>query len=125
MRRMKKTLALLLALCMTVSCVCVTAFAENNSGTTDSTAALANNADADRKNDADAVAENGKNVDGENETDVDSADAQDTETANVAASQFLNGQDEDNVMSTNTGDEYRYSIVMVDCGRKYFSVDSL
>lgn len=125
MRRMKKTLALLLALCMTVSCVCVTAFAENNSGTTDSAAALANNADADRKNDADAVAENGKNVDGENETDVDSADAQDTETANVAASQFLNGQDEDNVMSTNTGDEYRYSIVMVDCGRKYFSVDSL
>lgn len=125
MRRMKKTLALLLTLCMMVSCVSVTAFAENNSETTDSAAALANNTDVDRKNETDVVVENGKNVDGENETDGDLADTQNTDTTNVEAAQFFEGQDEDNVMSTNTGDEYRYSIVMVDCGRKYFSVDSL
>lgn len=133
MRKVKKTLALLLTFCMLASCVSVTAFAENNVGTTDSSAALANNTDADVENDADTVVENDadtvvedeKNADVENETDGDLADTQDTEIANVAETQSSDGQDEDNTMSTKADDAYRYSIVMVDCGRKYFSVDSL
>lgn len=114
MKKLKKTLSLFLTVCMLVGSISVTAFAdepqaenitsENNDTSkkvqTESDAQTENTTSADNDASENMQTEPDAQAEGENETDI----APQSTTA-------VNG--------------YDYSITMVDCGRKYYSVESL
>ena len=114
MKKLKKTLSLFLTVCMLVGSISVTAFAdepqaenitsENNDTSkkvqTESDAQTENTTSADNDASGNMQTEPDAQTEGENEADI----APQSTTA-------VNG--------------YDYSITMVDCGRKYYSVESL
>ena len=114
MKRLKKTLAVILTLCMMMSCVSVTAFAtgtdasENEQPVTEETKA---SEEADASSD-DASKEA-----------VVSSDSEEENTEVTLEDKWLNPQSS-GVSTTSSTDDF-FKITFLDCGRKYFSVDSI
>lgn len=114
MKRLKKTLAVILTLCMMMSCVSVTAFAtgtdasENEQPVTEETKA---SEEADASSD-DASKEA-----------VVSSDSEEENTEVTLEDKWLNPQSS-GVSTTSSTDDF-FKITFLDCGRKYFSVDNI
>lgn len=109
MRRMKKMLSLLLTLCMLAGSISITAFADESQA--DNT--ISENNDIENNDTPKAV-----------QTE---SDAQTEPNAQAEPNAQTEGENEADIapQSTTAVNGYDYSITMVDCGRKYYSVDSL
>lgn len=114
MKKLKKTLSLFLTVCMLVGSISVTAFADEPQAEN----VTSENNDTSKKvqTESDAQTENTTSADndasGNMQTEPD-AQAEGENEADVAP------------QSTTAVNGYDYSITMVDCGRKYYSVESL
>lgn len=114
MKKLKKTLSLFLTVCMLVGSISVTAFADEPQAEN----ITSENNDTSKKvqTESDAQTENTTSADndasGNMQTEPD-AQAEGENEADVAP------------QSTTAVNGYDYSITMVDCGRKYYSVESL
>ena len=125
MKRLKKTLAVILTLCMMMSCVSVTAFAtgtdasENDQTVTEESKV---SEEADVIGDESSEEANTSDDELNNET-VASSDSEEANTEVTLEDKWLNPQSSEVNTASNT-DEF-FKIVFLDCGRKYFSVASI
>ena len=114
MKRLKKTLAVILTLCMMMSCVSITAFAteadvsENEQPATEETNVSEENMSEDASVSEDA-----------NKEAVVSSDSEEENDEVTLEEKWLNPQ------SSGVSTEDFFKIAFLDCGRKYFSVDSI
>ena len=118
MKRLKKTLAVILTLCMMMSCVSITAFAteadvsENEQPATEETNVSEENTSEDASVSEDA-----------NKEAVVSSDSEEENDEVTLEDKWLNPQS--SVVSTTSSTDDFFKIAFLDCGRKYFSVDSI
>lgn len=118
MKRLKKTLAVILTLCMMMSCVSITAFAteadvsENEQPATEETNVSEENMSEDASVSEDA-----------NKEAVVSSDSEEENDEVTLEDKWLNPQSS-GVRTTSSTDDF-FKIAFLDCGRKYFSVDSI
>lgn len=114
MKRLKKTLAVILTLCMMMSCVSVTAFA---------TGTDASEKDQPATEETKASEEADTSSDDANKEAVVSSDSEEKNTEVTLEDKWLNPQSS-GVSTTSSTDDF-FKITFLDCGRKYFSVNSI
>lgn len=131
MKRLKKTLAVILTLCMMMSCVSVTAFATGTDASEkDQTATEETNVSEDANTSEDAnmsenvnASEDANTSEDANKEEVVSSDSEEENDEVTLEDKWLNPQSS-GVRTTSSTDDF-FKIAFLDCGRKYFSVDSI
>lgn len=125
MKRLKKTLAVILTLCMMMSCVSVTAFAtgtdasENEQPVTEETNV---SEDANTSENVNA-SEDANTSEDANKEAVVSSDSEEENEEVTLEDKWLHPQSS-GVRTTSSTDDF-FKITFLDCGRKYFSVSSI
>ena len=127
MKRLKKTLAVILTLCMMMSCVSVTAFATGTDASEkDQTATEETNVSEDANTSEDAnmsenvnASEDANTSEDANKEAVVSSDSEEENDKVTLEKKWLNPQ------SSGVSTDDFFKITFLDCGRKYFSVDSI
>ena len=114
MKRLKKTLAVILTLCMMMSCVSVTAFATGTDASEKDQAATEETKVADEENTSDDEA---------SKEAVVSSDSEEENTEVKLEDKWLHPQNS-GISTTSAADDF-FKIMFLDCGRKYFSVDGI
>lgn len=131
MKRLKKTLAVILTLCMMMSCVSVTAFATGTDASEkDQTATEETNVSEDANTSEDAnmsenvnASEDANTSEDANKEAVVSSDSEEENDEVTLEDKWLHPQSSGVRTTSNTDDFFK--ITFLDCGRKYFSVDSI
>ncbi len=119
MKRLKKTLAVILTLCMMMSCVSVTAFATGTDASEkDQTATEETNVSEDAN-----TSENVNASEDANKEAVVSSDSEEENEEVTLEDKWLHPQSS-GVRTTSSTDDF-FKITFLDCGRKYFSVSSI
>lgn len=121
MKRLKKTLAVILTLCMMMSCVSVTAFATGTDASEkDQTATEETNVSEDANTSENVNASEDANTSEDaNKEAVVSSDSEEENDKVTLEKKWLNPK------SSGVSTEDFFKIAFLDCGRKYFSVDSI
>lgn len=121
MKRLKKTLAVILTLCMMMSCVSVTAFATGTDASEkDQTATEETNVSEDANTPENVNASEDANTSEDaNKEAVVSSDSEEENDKVTLEDQWLKPQ------SSGVSTDDFFKIAFLDCGRKYFSVDSI
>lgn len=125
MKRLKKTLAVILTLCMMMSCVSVTAFATGTDASEkDQTATEETNVSEDANTSENVNASEDANTSEDaNKEAVVSSDSEEENEEVTLEDKWLHPQSSGVRTTSNTDDFFK--ITFLDCGRKYFSVDSI
>ena len=125
MKRLKKTLAVILTLCMMMSCVSVTAFATGTDASEkDQTATEETNVSEDANTSENVNASEDVNTSEDaNKEAVVSSDSEEENDEVTLEDKWLHPQSS-GVRTTSSTDDF-FKITFLDCGRKYFSVDSI
>ena len=125
MKRLKKTLAVILTLCMMMSCVSVTAFATGTDASEkDQTATEETNVSEDANTSENVNASEDANTSEDaNKEAVVSSDSEEENEEVTLEDKWLHPQSS-GVRTTSSTDDF-FKITFLDCGRKYFSVDSI
>lgn len=125
MKRLKKTLAVILTLCMMMSCVSVTAFATGTDASEkDQTATEETNVSEDANTSENVNASEDANTSEDaNKEAVVSSDSEEENDKVTLEDKWLHPQSSGVRTTSNTDDFFK--ITFLDCGRKYFSVDSI
>ena len=119
MKRLKKTLAVILTLCMMMSCVSITAFATEADGSgNEQPATEETNVSEDVNTSEDASASEDANKEA-----VVSSDSEEENEEVTLEDRWLNPQSS-GVRTASSTDDF-FKITFLDCGRKYFSVNSI
>lgn len=125
MKRLKKTLAVILTLCMMMSCVSVTAFATGTDASEkDQTATEETNVSEDANTSENVNASEDANTSEDaNKEAVVSSDSEEENEEVTLEDKWLHPQSS-GVRTTSSTDDF-FKITFLDCGRKYFSVSSI
>lgn len=125
MKRLKKTLAVILTLCMMMSCVSVTAFATGTDASEkDQTATEETNVSEDANTSENVNASEDANTSEDaNKEAVVSSDSEEENEEVTLEDKWLHPQSS-GVRTTSSTDDF-FKITFLDCGRKYFSVNSI
>lgn len=125
MKRLKKTLAVILTLCMMMSCVSVTAFATGTDASEkDQPATEETNVSEDANTSENVNASEDANTSEDaNKEAVVSSDSEEENEEVTLEDKWLHPQSS-GVRTTSSTDDF-FKITFLDCGRKYFSVNSI
>ena len=125
--KVKQILSVIMTICMLSTMIPLTAYGADVDFDDDATVTA--EASEDTETDADIEVDEDTSTD---DADVTVEEDEEEQTAESEEDEFTSddaeevfSDDESVVDVGDTLDEYNYSIVMVDCGRKYYSVDSL
>ena len=121
MKRLKKTLAVILNLCMMMSCVSVTAFATGTDASEkDQTATEETNVSEDANTSENVnVSEDANTSEDANKEAVVSSDSEEENDKVTLENKWLHPQ------SSGVSTDDFFKITFLDCGRKYFSVNNI